>query len=244
MGCPNRRGDKFHHISFHCFRSWLSPFQSNSFGVGFHSVSPTNALTKGPWYSWQYSACLGSTFQFLLLCFSVLYVLRPLFLFPTVWKTPYTSVIFSDSPLRLPTCHPPSFFLQTEAQARFSSPQRAWNQTVNCWSYPCHADGWECVSPTKFMEDLEHVRWKLLRQEKMIFAKAGGYFRSQSVRVLAQCDVSLLTCLFASERRMPIVRIVENILQFKKNQIPSRELTYPTWGKGKSSSKCHFWGIC
>ena len=25
--------------------------------------------------------------------------------------------------------------------------------------------------------------------------------------------------------------------------IPSRELTYPTWGKGKSSSKCHFWGI-
>ena len=29
-----------------------------------------------------------------------------------------------------------------------------------------------------------------------------------------------------------------------KNRIPSRELTYPTWGKGKSSSKCHFWGIC
>ena len=26
--------------------------------------------------------------------------------------------------------------------------------------------------------------------------------------------------------------------------IPSRKLTYPTWGKGKSSSKCHFWGIC
>ena len=23
--------------------------------------------------------------------------------------------------------------------------------------------------------------------------------------------------------------------------IPSRELTYPTWGKGTSSSKCHFW---
>ena len=26
--------------------------------------------------------------------------------------------------------------------------------------------------------------------------------------------------------------------------LPSRELTYPTLGKGKSSSKCHFWGIC
>ena len=26
--------------------------------------------------------------------------------------------------------------------------------------------------------------------------------------------------------------------------LPSRELTYPTLGKGKSSSKCHFLGIC
>ena len=28
----------------------------------------------------------------------------------------------------------------------------------------------------------------------------------------------------------------------EKQQIPSRELTYPTLGKGKSSSKCKFWG--
>ena len=28
------------------------------------------------------------------------------------------------------------------------------------------------------------------------------------------------------------------------NCIPSRGLTYPTLGKGKSSSRCHFWGIC
>ena len=27
-------------------------------------------------------------------------------------------------------------------------------------------------------------------------------------------------------------------------EVPSRELTYPTSGKGKSSSKCHFGGIC
>ena len=26
--------------------------------------------------------------------------------------------------------------------------------------------------------------------------------------------------------------------------LPSRKLTYPTLGKGKSSSKCHVWGIC
>ena len=25
---------------------------------------------------------------------------------------------------------------------------------------------------------------------------------------------------------------------------PPGDLTYPTWGKGKSSSQCHFWGIC
>ena len=27
-------------------------------------------------------------------------------------------------------------------------------------------------------------------------------------------------------------------------RVPSTELIYPTLGKGKSSSKCHFWGIC
>ena len=26
--------------------------------------------------------------------------------------------------------------------------------------------------------------------------------------------------------------------------VPSSELTYPTLGKGKSSSECHFWRIC
>ena len=31
-------------------------------------------------------------------------------------------------------------------------------------------------------------------------------------------------------------------LKYQKTHLPSRELTYPTLGKGKSSSKCHFWG--
>ena len=39
---------------------------------------------------------------------------------------------------------------------------------------------------------------------------------------------------------------LKNHFQLQKyhNQknLPSRELTYPTWGKGKSSSKCHFCG--
>ena len=33
-------------------------------------------------------------------------------------------------------------------------------------------------------------------------------------------------------------------IALKLNSIPSRKLTYPTLGKGKSSSKCHFGGIC
>ena len=39
--------------------------------------------------------------------------------------------------------------------------------------------------------------------------------------------------------------IKKNLLNHQKKyieKIPSRELTYPTWGKGESSSKCHFWG--
>ena len=35
-----------------------------------------------------------------------------------------------------------------------------------------------------------------------------------------------------------------NFVSFFKMCLPSRELTYPTLGKGKSSSTCHFWGIC
>ena len=36
---------------------------------------------------------------------------------------------------------------------------------------------------------------------------------------------------------------LENIGKYTIS-IPSRKLTYPTLGKGKSSSKCNFWGIC
>ena len=32
------------------------------------------------------------------------------------------------------------------------------------------------------------------------------------------------------------------IKRWRHEKVPSRELTYPTWGIGKSSSKCHFGG--
>ena len=41
---------------------------------------------------------------------------------------------------------------------------------------------------------------------------------------------------------LPTGNLTENIGQ--DAWIPSREPTYPTLGIGKSSSKCHFWGIC
>ena len=46
------------------------------------------------------------------------------------------------------------------------------------------------------------------------------------------------------QRRSWRVTMEEKKWIWWKQQIPSRGLTYPTLGKGKSSSKCHFWGIC
>lgn len=62
-------------------------------------------------------------------------------------------------------------------------------------------DGTE--TPTKFMEDLEHIRWKLLRQAKRKWypQRQVGYFRSHIVSVLEQCDVSLLTCFFCFQKK-------------------------------------------
>ena len=42
------------------------------------------------------------------------------------------------------------------------------------------------------------------------------------------------------EKTVPLLIVVE----WLSMGLPSRGLTYPTLGKGKSSSKCHFWGIC
>ena len=55
--------------------------------------------------------------------------------------------------------------------------------------------------------------------------------------------------IFCHGRRLSEHRKFErHILRFEKKGptkiLPSRELTYPTLGKGKSSSKCHFWEIC
>jgi len=36
----------------------------------------------------------------------------------------------------------------------------------------------------------------------------------------------------------------EEMMGFHLWKVPSRELTYPTLGKGKSSSKMPWWGIC
>ena len=38
------------------------------------------------------------------------------------------------------------------------------------------------------------------------------------------------------------IQCTPNILNHSPTVLPSRELTYPTLGRGKSSSKCYFWG--
>ena len=39
--------------------------------------------------------------------------------------------------------------------------------------------------------------------------------------------------------KFPVVSFLSEFVKIA--ELPSRELTYPTLGKGKSSSKCHFW---
>lgn len=58
-------------IAVLCMPTWhdLAHCLSINFRAKDGSVSPTNALTKGPWYSWQCSACLGSTFPIFALMF-------------------------------------------------------------------------------------------------------------------------------------------------------------------------------
>ena len=54
---------------------------------------------------------------------------------------------------------------------------------------------------------------------------------------------SLGECEWINEELQVILQVVKiNTPQVSDIQIPSRGLTYPTLGKGKSSSKCHFWG--
>ena len=48
--------------------------------------------------------------------------------------------------------------------------------------------------------------------------------------------------LNASLDQSPEVEEIRTLKQ-QTNWVPTRGLTYPTLGKGKSSSKCHFWGI-
>ena len=53
--------------------------------------------------------------------------------------------------------------------------------------------------------------------------------------------VSFLPATVDSHLFLPSVSL--DAATSEKKSIPSRELTYPTWGKGKASSKVPFWGV-
>ena len=58
------------------------------------------------------------------------------------------------------------------------------------------------------------------------------------------CAAVLVSCIYSW---IPFAWSSEQFMPLQKGSfwgLPSRKLTYPTWGKGKSSSKCHFWWIC
>ena len=83
-----------------------------------------------------------------------------------------------------------------------------------------------------------------------IFCFTGCFLRlkkSLSWKLSANPPIFHKSCLIMSWKSLPSHRgkmkgFRSGSLNFKN--VPSRELTYPTLGKGKSSSKCHFWGIC
>ena len=164
MGCPNRRETNFI-ILFHSTASWLSPFQFNSFGVGFHSVF-AYPLTRDLGPSWQYSACLRRGFPIfaLMLCtwlgrcfFSQLScTIRPSLIFRSRPSLP-TSTHFCPPkhrqgfPALKGPCSLRCLSLMLGWKARTGPCIGTWNQTVavNRWSYPCH-DGSE--TPNRKMD--------------------------------------------------------------------------------------------
>ena len=66
-------------------------------------------------------------------------------------------------------------------------------------------------------------------QGAVVFDRRGPSFAAAEVTGDWVCENSHIQWLFL----VPL-----------RGGLPSRELTYPTLEKGKSSSKCHFWGIC
>lgn len=61
---------------------------------------------------------------------------------------------------------------------------------------------------------------------------------------IAPCQHLRYPCHIRSERRVAREVGHLNVLQVVKMEISSRELTYPTYGKGKSSSELPLKGIC
>ena len=58
-----------------------------------------------------------------------------------------------------------------------------------------------------------------------------------------RCRYALQASACSSSKKNVRRKLIEITCQTERvSKLPSRELTYPTWGKGKSSSKCHFWG--
>jgi len=143
---------------------------------------------------------------------------------------------------------------------------KTWNVLAHLWGILCESnnptvpDHNESPKPRNFIHLIHfqstHIEMK--DQQSYQYKKPVKHFQ-------ANCRTPTLGTVFWNEtclrstcsfllcspihlrppRRDPIsspkLRLVEHGTQ---RNLPSRELTYPTLGKGKSSSKCHFRGIC
>ena len=76
------------------------------------------------------------------------------------------------------------------------------------------------------------LTWSLFREDSSFFFLGGGASQWIHPRCISGC--------LGGGGRFSVGGFVKGVV----TNIPSRELTYPTLGKGKSSSKVNFDGIC
>ena len=90
-----------------------------------------------------------------------------------------------------------------------------------------------------------HLKYKVMKHIMFVFSDSSVWNATVSNRPSRAAKYALFSERVAAE--LPEVGMgwsADKSLVTNQMEIPSRELTYPTLGKGKSSSKCHVRGIC
>ena len=156
----------------------------------------------------------------------------------------------------------PCFFSERSERAKMIA--GFWSTIASNWiseylvsSLGCcspHFRGGELIRPTyQMIESDLLIPWGHLKIWRVTFPSLFS-MAQRMARDLAFCSFIVGQSLYDSLARLlgdPFrwltpngYKLWEHMATKLWEQVPSRELTYPTWGKGKSSSKVPFYGIC